>query len=322
LVSGRPNTITPVALAYLNAAVDIMQHNSVRTRLVNWPALRRGALAIAAKARTESGTYPAIRWALSRLGDHHSFFLTPSEARAMQAGTLAPNLPPTGEHLVGAVGYVDLPAVEGGPMQAEYAGLLQRAIERADRTPTCGWVVDLRGNVGGDMWPMLAGVGPILGPGVAGHFVFAHSTETWTYAKGQAALDGTVIARVAVPYTLKHPMPPVAVLTNSQTASSGEAIVVAFRGRPHTRSFGQPTYGVPTANREEALADGAEIFLTVAVDADRTGRHYDGPIPPDQQVPAAPEAGPASPDDSVVRAAVGWLDRQPTCASADGAAGD
>lgn len=70
-------------------------------------------------------------------------------------------------------------------------------------------------------------------------------------------------------------MLPVAVLTDSQTASSGQAIVAAFKGRPHTCSFGPPTYGVPTANQEEQLSDGALMVLTLAVDADRTGHRYD-----------------------------------------------
>jgi carboxyl-terminal processing protease len=317
LVSSRPSTINSAAQAYLNSALDIMQKNSLRSRLTNWSALRRGTLAMAAGARTTADTYPAIRWALSQLGDNHSFFLTPAQVRAMQQGTLAPNLPPEGERLPGGVGLVKLSAVEGGAMQSDYGTLLQQAIARIDRTATCGWVVDLRGNLGGDMWPMLAGVGPILGAGVVGHFISAQATQTWTYARGQAAVDGTVIARVTVPYTLKRPMPPVAVLTDSQTASSGEAIAVAFRGRPDTRSFGQATYGVPTANQEEPLADGPIMVLTVAEDADRTGRRYDGPIPPDQFVPAAPGGASDTPADPVVQAAVSWLDHQPACASAD-----
>jgi len=38
----------------------------------------------------------------------------------------------------------------------------------ADRDDLIGWIVDLRGNGGGNMWPMLAGVGPVLGEGVVG----------------------------------------------------------------------------------------------------------------------------------------------------------
>src|SRR5690348_5042975 len=40
---------------------------------------------------------------------------------------------------------------------------LQRIIGDLDRYHPDGWVVDLRGNVGGNMWPMLAGIGPLLG---------------------------------------------------------------------------------------------------------------------------------------------------------------
>ena len=31
---------------------------------------------------------------------------------------------------------------------------------------------DLRGNIGGNMWPMIAGVGPILGDGIIGWIVY------------------------------------------------------------------------------------------------------------------------------------------------------
>ncbi len=44
-----------------------------------------------------------------------------------------------------------------------FATKLQAIVgELASKGP-CGWIVDLRGNGGGNMWPMLAGVGPILG---------------------------------------------------------------------------------------------------------------------------------------------------------------
>src|SRR5437899_12878929 len=48
-----------------------------------------------------------------------------------------------------------------------------------------------------------------------------------------------------------------AVLTDESTASVGEAVAVAFIGRSNTRSFGQPTAGVPTGNVVYHLADGA-----------------------------------------------------------------
>src|SRR5438093_4023326 len=99
-------------------------------------------------------------------------------------------------------------------------------------------------------------------------------------------------------------MPPVAVLTNGNTASAGEAVAISFRGRPSTRSFGSPTYGVPTANTFMKLSDGASILVTTAREADRTGRVYgiDEKLQPDQQVSGTGYTKDGA-DDTVVRAA-------------------
>ncbi len=163
---------------------------------------------------------------------------------------------------------------------------------------------------------MLAGVGPILGEGVAGAFVYPDgSKQQWIYRNGQALLDQEVLYTPVVPaYQLKQPWPPVAVLTNRFTTSSGEAIAVAFRGRPRTRSFGQPTAGVPTANQGFKLSDGAILEITVAVDADRTGQTYDSSISPDQEVQSLPRLQPRA-DDQVAQAALTWLHTQGSCQS-------
>jgi C-terminal processing protease CtpA/Prc len=101
-----------------------------------------------------------------------------------------------------------------------------------------------------------------------------------------------------VPYELVHAAPRVAVLTNRSVASSGEAIAVAFRGRPGTRTFGIDTCGLPTANDNFTLSDGATLFLTVALDADRTMTAYDSSLPPDERI-----------DDpsALVERAIAWL---------------
>lgn len=89
--------------------------------------------------------------------------------------------------------------------------------------------------------------------------------------------------------------------------------MVDFRGRPNTRTFGEPTFGNPVGWQSRQFSDGAQIDLTNAYSVDRTGRTYSGKIPPDQFV-----AGAATPvaieQDPVVRAAVEWL-RGQGCAS-------
>ena len=75
-------TPTPIlssqAKVYLTAALDIMQQHSVNRKKINWTNLRQQTFAFGAK--TPADTYSAIRYALTALGDHHSFFLEPQTA--------------------------------------------------------------------------------------------------------------------------------------------------------------------------------------------------------------------------------------------------
>jgi len=311
-------TPTPIlsstATTYLTAALDIMQEHSVNRKRINWTVLRRVAFVDANGAKTPADTYFAIEVALSALGDHHSHLLKPQTATQIAAGPLTPDQEPHGQWLAHGIGYLELPHFEASDQAAkQYVMLAQDAIRTADQAGTCGWIVDLRNNDGGNMWPMLAGVGPILGEGEVGSFVDPDGVkQVWGYVHGQAQLAGSAIIGAESPYQLKHPLPPAAVLTGPVTASAGEAIVVAFRGRPHTPSFGEPTAGVPTANDAFPLSDGALLVLTVAVDADRTGQTYDSAIPPDQPVPVdLSQIGTTA--DRGMQAAIIWLHDQEGC---------
>lgn len=308
------------ALQYLQFALDIMQAYSIKRYEISWGPFRQAAVEKAGNAQSVPDTYGAIRFALQELGDHHSFFLPPGA----QGSAVAPEAPvapealvqaagPLPDRLEGDVGYVHVGAFSGTTAQAnELATYYHREIEGMDTLGVCGWVVDLRGNGGGNMWPMVAGIGPIAGTGVLGYFVDPDSVvSTWTYASGASSLDGVPLSQAADPYTLRDPGGPVAVLTDSLTASSGEATVIAFRGRPDTRSFGRPTRGLSTANRGFRLSDGAMIYLTVSTMADRTGRLYGQEVEPDVSVPGRRTGDPAT--DAALGAAVSWLMTQPAC---------
>jgi C-terminal processing protease CtpA/Prc len=168
---------------------------------------------------------------------------------------------------------------------------VQRDIAGADREGLAGWIVDLRSNGGGNMWPMIAGVGPVLGEGRAGYFIDPDGTESWwEYRDGASWNDGTLMQRVDTPYRLRRELPRVAVLIDRGTASSGEAVLIAFQRRPGTRSFGTATCGLSTANQQYTLSDGASLFLTVSVMADRTKTRYGSQVVPDEEVPVPREA--------------------------------
>ena len=231
-----------------------------------------------------------------------TYSVTPAEHFAIRA--------PSGRIVDGKFAYLDVPAFAGPEKaQLDYAQRLQDLIHEFEQKDIRGWIIDLRLNDGGNMWPMLAGLGPLFPDGDLGAFVDAAGNRNiWRYSDGKSSEDSTVAATTPHPYRLSRKDLPIAVLTDELTASSGEAVAIAFRGLPNAISIGQPTFGVPTGNALHALSDGAMINLCGVIDADRTGRTYDSKIPPDKLVETN-WARFNQKDDSGILAAIKWIAR-------------
>lgn len=214
---------------------------------------------------------------------------------------------PSGRPLDGGIGYLELPGVVSGPRAASYAATLHELLGSMDDGTLRGFIVDLRRNTGGTFWPMLAGIGPLVGSGKVGAFVSAHGGADWSYDAelGAATSESYELARVAEPYPLRDDLP-VAVLTGPLTAGFGEAIAVAFSGRERARRFGEATCGLTSSNTQKLLADGALLVLTVTLQADRQGTRHADALQPDERV-AIDWTRFGTPDDPVIVAASRWL---------------
>ncbi len=145
-----------------------------------------------------------------------------------------------------------------------------------------------------------------------GSFVAADGNVTWFYQDGKtgtrnpAGLETVSLTLEDAP-VLMTPSSPVAVLVDSSTASSAEAITIAFHGRPDTRFFGTRTAGKSTAVQPFKLDDGAELYLTTAIDADRTGKAYPDGFTPDEVIPYNSSSMPLESNDAALQAAQKWL---------------
>ncbi len=220
-----------------------MQGNSIKRLTVDWVGLRSSAQSAVGAAQTVAQTFPGIRRALELIGDGHSSyravngtFLFVSQRSCQSSGSLPPtNLPAN-------IGYVRVPGFSGDAGQAQsFANGIHNTLRTADRDSMVGWIVDLRGNTGGNMWPMIAGLGPILGDGLLGYFIDPVGQEIlWEYRDDASWIGTTAVQRVTTPYVLKTPNPKVAVLVDNIVASSGEATFIAFRKRANTRSAWRP----------------------------------------------------------------------------------
>jgi carboxyl-terminal processing protease len=274
---------------YLAAALSLMERNALHRNQVDWRALRLVCNHRAAGASVPADTYDTIRWALMQLEDRHSFFAPPERGdAAVAAGEWEGEVSlPVGEWIGDRIACLRVPGFRGSPRHAtQYADTLQTAIAEMDASDPVGWMIDLTENWGGDMWPMLAGLGPLLGEGELGSFVFPDELPAhWIYRTGGAFLRDVAFARTSGDgHRLRANAAPIAVLVTDRTASSGEAVLIAFVGRPNARSFGAGTRGLTTANEGFSLPDGATVMLTVGTYADRLGRVYGHAIEPDQRV--------------------------------------
>lgn len=171
----------------------------------------------------------------------------------------------------GGIPVVSLPHFSGNRDEGvKYASAVLSAIP--EDTP--GVVIDLRGNTGGNMYPMIAAVHRFL-PDEDGMLRFRKRKRTQWIPLSFAVQTAGVQQRSRIDC-------PVAILTDSLTASSGEATLICFRGLDYVRVFGGPTAGYASANQPFPLPGGDHLVLTTACDVARTGEVYcDDPIAPD-----------------------------------------
>jgi C-terminal processing protease CtpA/Prc len=259
------------------------------------------------------GTEPQVHLTLRRRGQAGPFEVIVDQA----ADSPGYQVEIPGQRLgteANGVGYIELPGYSGYPYT--YPGLVHERIRSLDRNPICGWIIDLRRIGGGNLWSYLAAIGPILGEGDIGGFLYADGThELWSYRDGKVLWAGDERPESLVQsgiYQPKRTMVPVALLMSPATIAAGELVIVAFEGRQNVRTFGEPTRGLPTLSMHTPLSDGAHIYVSGAFGTDRNGNVYKGPLLPDEPVETDWSQFGTN-QDPVIRAAVGWLNAQPEC---------
>lgn len=306
---------------YLNRALAIIEARALRRGEVDWKSGRAKTSELAAHAKNASDTYHAINFALEQLKDQHSF-LVGRNGQATKTRTKADSnvdLPKRVHcqdilrrhgHEFGFLMVEQLGAPSQSTKAQSYARSLQQRISDILISKPSGWIVDLRGNGGGNMWPMIVGIGPVLGSGTLGYFQYSNVAVPWFYSDGQSGVDNA--RGRCVNFKVSDSLPdcaqnvPVAVLIDKRTASSGEAVAISFRGRSHSRFFGEHTCGLSTSNESFRLSDGATLYLTTSVEADRNHNIYDSGVTPDNLVEQG-NVPLGDVNDPVMQEALDWL---------------
>ena len=298
-----PSSISIQAKEYLEEALEIMQTNSIKKNSIDWKNLRSKVEAQALGAQTPTDTYAAIRLALELLGDNHSFLWDPEKVDLYE-DTKTDERSPKAELLEGHIGYLFLPGNNKFNHAAnEYADSLQKLIRQLDSPKIDRWVIDLRENEGGNMWPMIAGLGPFFGDTyeAIGSFIDGSGEcQKWYYREGSALCEDTTLCTASDPYRLINVRPKIALLIGANTASSGEAMTLAL-SHQNSKSFGANTAGLSTCNYSHKLKDGAVLWLTQSYFADRKNTIYGKEISPDVAIEKLEDK------DNALQSALEWL---------------
>ncbi|MBF02211.1 MAG: hypothetical protein CMP76_02830 [Flavobacterium sp.] len=274
-------SISPTAKKYIDEVITILENNSVNRNKIEWEKFKRKIYSKAKNAIEIEDTYPSIFLAIKEINDKHSYFEPINNANRIDNEKPLPQF--KDELIPNDIGYIRISYCLGNEYQnQDYIQAILNKIKKQNHTNIKGWIVDLRDNFGGNMWPMLLSVEPFLGNGKVGYFLNCNGQyESWKLFEGKAYLNDTIIANQENVFQLKNNNPYVAVLINNQTASSGEAISIAFKGRNKTKFFGDTTYGVSTGCKSYTLSDGSRINLAISTFVDRNHIKYGNSIAPD-----------------------------------------
>jgi carboxyl-terminal processing protease len=205
--------------AYLADALQEIRTTGLLSSAVAWDDVDREARTVLDAADRYADTHTFLTAVLKQAGGRHSHLTPPPGSAASRqrnarvAEALGPPTP-TG-HLVDqastAVADLRLPRLpEGRTIARRYLADGTAVMSTLTTARPRGWIVDLRANIGGGMWPMLAVAAPLLPEGILGHSLLPDNRT------------------------------PIAVLTSRHTASAGEAVALAFRAQPRARRRPDP----------------------------------------------------------------------------------
>ncbi|RZK62935.1 MAG: hypothetical protein EOO85_31765 [Pedobacter sp.] len=183
------------------------------------------------------------------------------------------------------IGYILVPG--NGDFRGQHMDSITRSIKKAiarvNEKNIKGWIIDLRVNTGGNMYPMIAGLSNFIGEGKVGGFLTPtyQPDGNWIIKDGTFFVDSIKVTAVKYEGYPIRPNMPIAILISGNTASSGEMTAISSIGRKKSIVIGELSAGYTTSNLGFKLNKYSGLNLAVAYAADRNGKIYPKNIEPD-----------------------------------------
>lgn len=304
-----------------------IKYNSVwNNTITDWKPVDDSFQAAIAKATSLKDTMTCYVTLLEKLNDVHSYIIYNNKYyghyKPLDSITYLKTKPVlqraekeqgqfTLRMLTGNVLYIRVPAIKAFDNTTinQYAQALFDSVYGYVSGKPKGIIVDLRINTGGNMYPMLSGLSPLLGNNLLGceTDMNGNIARLWELKNGNFFTGGYQATNLLRKYQPVFEKLPVAVLTGPVTASSGSMTAIAFKQRPATIFIGEPTAdGYTTSNGYFQFAPNLTVMLSTNFAADRKKHLYKNAVPVDITVSSTDNFDNLLKDEKV-KTALNWL---------------
>lgn len=150
------------------------------------------------------------------------------------------------------------------------------------------WIIDLRVNTGGNMYPILLGLKEFIS---SDNIIFGgfrnskgESSGKWEIKDGKMLIDGIELERkLQLTNPIKKDIP-IVILTSCYTASAGEMTAISLIGRQNTYVVGEATADYTTAVQGFSINNYAGLNLSTDYVFDRNSKIYTSNILPNTEI--------------------------------------
>jgi hypothetical protein len=184
----------------------------------------------------------------------------------------------------GATGYLRIPAVNSSDVMAE-AIRMRRGLDSLITLGARQWVIDLRVNSGGNMWPMLEALAPLFPEGIFSGAVDRDGKHFADHGFRDGHFERQGYRMIELPVGKDRSGDPIVVLFGRYTASAGEVVALCFDQRPGTMSMGEATAGYITETGWTLLYDRLVVSVSESMLCRLDGKPLSGHLAPKVVVP-------------------------------------
>ncbi len=273
-----------------NDIIKIVKNYSIYSDSINWISIEQELDSLSIKTQSVDRFSTSVDYILGKLrvvGDNHSQHISKNTFRDMGEQNLSTNEPES-KYLGNNIAYLKIRSFISinDSFSNNFANDIQSRIKNLDTNNIIGWIVDLRENSGGSLYPMITGLGPLFQDSLLGYFISNKGLKfSWYYSNGASGISYLKfkknITTINKPYILKNNKCKIAILIGQNTGSSGEMTLISFLGNENVKTFGKPTGGYTTGNSVFVLSDSSYLNLATCFSSDRNMKIYKSAILPD-----------------------------------------